>query len=716
MIGPLMVCAWACCGSAARADSPWLYGLHFWGFPAGQPVDPVPAALLDCPQYGGWNLEVILTHGEVFQKAAYFAPFYADLYTNKNVSLITRVDYNWGETVASPTNPDSAAWPNAVADAVSQLAASAHIWAVGNEPNILGEGSTWPDSKVTPAGYAAIYRNVRNAIRTRSASSPAGPHQVLIAPVSPGPVYAGVRWMSGNDWLGQVIDNIPSSEIDGFAVHSYGGSLQDFHNGYVEQLNLIDAKGLANRPVYMTEWNRYAGVGNATQEAEAAQFCRDAFADVHAWNQAPGHHNIIAMCWFVYDGGDGTGGWDGFSLEYWRTHGNPAGSSGDLFTAFEQAVDQRYPAGLVGTRPFVPPVAAFAAGPIGGAAPLSVQFTDQSTSAAAWAWDFGDGRTASDRSPLHVYSQPGAYSVRLTVTNAVGSHELTKAKLIGIAPPEKCSAQRLASFEPQAVGSQVMFRSPRTSGTTVGHLAASPNLSAVSDEGTAFDGARACKLQWAWLDAGPSRWLRLTTNNTAVQPNPTIDLNRAVRLRLRLDSGSLRVCIGLRETGVNVPVGSDGGVTGPIEWVGAESVVNGVPQGRLITAQPGVWQRLTFVPRVENVRAFTGDGVLSAANHRGVLEHIAFTPVGSAGPITAYLDGIEQPCPVGADIDGDRDVDQGDFGLLQRCFSGPYIPQLDPACTAARLDGDADVDDQDFAVFSGCFDGPSVMADPDCVD
>ncbi len=700
---------------SARADSAYLYGLHFWGLPSGQPVDPVPASLLDCPAYGGWDLEVILTHGEVWAGAAYYVPFYSDLYSNKHVSLITRIDYVWGQTVPSPTNPDYANWPNTVAGQVDLLRPYAHTWIIGNEPNLIGEGGAWPNNQITPAGYATIYRNVRNAIQALPAS-PAGPHRVLIAPVSPGGVVAGIRWMSGADWLGQVIDNLPKAEIDGFAIHSYGGTLAEFHNGYVEQLNVIDAKGLADRPVYMTEWNRYATPGNAAQEAAAAQFCRDAFADVHAWNNA-GYHNIVSMCWFVYDGtSNGNGSWDGYSIEYWKTNGNPYGNAGDLYTAFEQTVDLRYAAGAVGTPSQPRPTAAFTSGATDGEAPLAVAFTDQTTgNVTARLWDFGDGATSTATNPAHTYLEPGAYTVSLTATGPGGSDTASKSAYVAVVNAAACTDQWLTTFESYASDTQAMFRDPRTSGTTSGHLKTSPNVSLVSSEVSGADGRKTCKVQWQFVDASTSRWLRLTTSNTANLPNPSIDVRRAVRVRLRLDSGSLRVCLGVRETGVNVPFGGNGGTSGTIEWVGAESVISGAPQGVLVNGQPGVWQALTLVPRADNIRALTGDGVLAAANHKGTLEHLAFASTGAAGPFTVYIDSVEQPCSPAADFDGDFDVDQEDFGHFQRCLNGPYFAQMEPACQVARFDGDADVDVDDLTLFLNCRTVPGMFADPECM-
>ncbi len=41
-------------------------------------------------------------------------------------------------------------------------------------------------------------------------------------------------------------------------------------------------------------------------------------------------------------------------------------------------------------------------------------------SALTWNWDFGDGTTSTDQYPSHVYSAPGNYIVKLTVTDGSG--------------------------------------------------------------------------------------------------------------------------------------------------------------------------------------------------------------------------------------------------------------------------------------------------------
>lgn len=81
-----------------------------------------------------------------------------------------------------------------------------------------------------------------------------------------------------------------------------------------------------------------------------------------------------------------------------------------------------------------PLTADFSAAPTSGAVPLQVQFTDASTNATSWAWDF-DNDTVVDstlQNPLWVYTLPGVYSVRLSVNNACRSDSVLKTNLIQV--------------------------------------------------------------------------------------------------------------------------------------------------------------------------------------------------------------------------------------------------------------------------------------------
>jgi PKD repeat protein len=84
----------------------------------------------------------------------------------------------------------------------------------------------------------------------------------------------------------------------------------------------------------------------------------------------------------------------------------------------------------------VAPTAAFTADNQAGTAPLTVVFTDQSTGTApfTYAWDFtNDGtRDSTSQNPSFTYQNTGTYTVKLTVTNAVGSDVETKNGFITV--------------------------------------------------------------------------------------------------------------------------------------------------------------------------------------------------------------------------------------------------------------------------------------------
>ncbi len=79
------------------------------------------------------------------------------------------------------------------------------------------------------------------------------------------------------------------------------------------------------------------------------------------------------------------------------------------------------------------PVADFTGSPTSGTAPLTVNFTDQSTNnPTSWSWDFGDSNTSTAQNPSHEYTSAGDYTVSLTATNSGGSDTATKNDYISV--------------------------------------------------------------------------------------------------------------------------------------------------------------------------------------------------------------------------------------------------------------------------------------------
>lgn len=51
---------------------------------------------------------------------------------------------------------------------------------------------------------------------------------------------------------------------------------------------------------------------------------------------------------------------------------------------------------------------------------MTANFTDLSSGATNWSWDFGDGNSSTQQNPSHTYAAPGTYPVVLIVTNSFG--------------------------------------------------------------------------------------------------------------------------------------------------------------------------------------------------------------------------------------------------------------------------------------------------------
>jgi large repetitive protein len=82
------------------------------------------------------------------------------------------------------------------------------------------------------------------------------------------------------------------------------------------------------------------------------------------------------------------------------------------------------------------PVANFSANSTSGSAPLTVQFTDQSTGSGPlnYAWDFNNDGTdeSTEQDPSYTYNNAGIYAVKLTVTGPGGSDTTTKINYINV--------------------------------------------------------------------------------------------------------------------------------------------------------------------------------------------------------------------------------------------------------------------------------------------
>jgi hypothetical protein len=217
-----------------------------------------------------------------------------------------------------------------VGEAVS-AAPDVHAWVIGNEMNMVLEAKGFPKGVIDPAWYAHVYREARARIRALPGHAD---DAVLVGAVAPG-AKGGNAYEGGKDYLTRMLYALSPDEVDGIALHAYGGWVRPCDNGgvkaldafewgskgglgYRNQAQWIDALGFSRIPLLITEMSAHMHVthgpgdpsckdkekhGNdayLVDRAEHAAFVRDAYASLHAWNQVPGNHDIVGGVWFTY--------------------------------------------------------------------------------------------------------------------------------------------------------------------------------------------------------------------------------------------------------------------------------------------------------------------------------------------------------------------------------------------------------------------------------
>ncbi|MEI2671846.1 MAG: PKD domain-containing protein [Marmoricola sp.] len=118
-------------------------------------------------------------------------------------------------------------------------------------------------------------------------------------------------------------------------------------------------------------------------------------------------------------------------------------------------------AGCSTTPGGTPPVAVMSATPDSGVAPLTVNFNsagsnDPDGSISSYAWDFGDGGTATGSTATHNYGAPGVYTAKLTVTDNSGltgsiTKQITATSASNLPPVAKAGATPKNGTAPLAV-------------------------------------------------------------------------------------------------------------------------------------------------------------------------------------------------------------------------------------------------------------------------
>jgi len=117
----------------------------------------------------------------------------------------------------------------------------------------------------------------------------------------------------------------------------------------------------------------------------------------------------------------------------------------------------------------VAPTAQFTGSPLTVCLGSPVNFTNQSTNGTApinaWAWDFGDGNSATTTNAAHIYTAPGTYTVTLTVTASNGQAD-AEVKVNYVVVNPKPNAAFTASTNGCALPVGVTFNNTSSAATS----------------------------------------------------------------------------------------------------------------------------------------------------------------------------------------------------------------------------------------------------------
>ncbi|MCQ1537458.1 PKD domain-containing protein [Methanocalculus taiwanensis] len=234
-------------------------------------------------------------------------------------------------------------------------------------------------------------------------------------------------------------------------------STEDDIELYLSLMNTIESKYPDVLFVYMTGHLDGTGVeGNLNQRNEQIRtFCRENnkvlydFADIESYDpDGNGYLARYANDGCDYEDGGTTRNW---AIDWQNSH-NEGVSWYNCNAEHSQPLNANLKAyaawwlwsGLAGWSPDLLR-ADFSADTHGGPAPLLVWFTDTSAgNPGIWSWDFGDGTHSTQRNPSHIYTQPGVYTVNLTVQNDNMTNTLSRENYITVVEGGSmvCAGQR----------------------------------------------------------------------------------------------------------------------------------------------------------------------------------------------------------------------------------------------------------------------------------
>lgn len=311
----------------------------------------------------------------------------------------------------------------------------------------FGDGATATDVSPTHTFEAEGSYTVTLSVTDDAGATASSTLVIGVGPANAGPAATFTTSVgSGKAPLGVAFDASASADSDGtIATYEW-----DFGDGatatgatplhtfskpgsYSVNLQVTDddgAVGLTSRPVVVAPAN-VRPVAAASLSASSGKAPLAVTFDGAGSTDADG--SVVSYAWDFGDGGTASGATASHTFTDQSTRTVTLTVTDD-----DGATDQI--SRTVEVAPTnVAPVAVVSPTSLAGQAPFAADFdgtdsTDVDGSVVSYAWDFGDGGTASGASPAHTFAEQGTFTVTLTVTDDDGAVGTTTAEVQVAAP------------------------------------------------------------------------------------------------------------------------------------------------------------------------------------------------------------------------------------------------------------------------------------------
>lgn len=223
------------------------------------------------------------------------------------------------------------------------------------------------------------------------------------------------------------------------------------------------------------------------------------------------------------------------------------------------------------------PTAGFTFTSSGSVAPKTVIFTNTSTNATSYSWNFGDNATSTVASPTHVFTTSGTYTVTLTATNSSGSNTSSQVVNVGVAaqPPV---ANFVYSGANVAAPALVTFTNISTNATSYSWDFGDNYVSTVASPRHNYMAGGTYTVRLIATGAGGSNTFTETVNISPAYTKVFISKITLSQIPLIKPDGSSWNLLG---GAPNVYVNIEDSTANGIKWNGSASVINKVTQAML---------------------------------------------------------------------------------------------------------------------------------------